>query len=470
MADYYLAVDIGASSGRHMLGHMEEGKIILEEIYRFENKLVTKNGHLCWELDKLFQEIINGMKACKECGKVPVSMGIDTWGVDFVLLDKQNQILGDTISYRDSRTNGIDAEVYQCISEQELYARTGIQKQLFNSVYQLYAIKKEHPEYLEQAESFLMIPEYFNFLLTGVKKNEYTNATTGQLVNAVTKDWDEEILTRLGYKKEWFGELCLPKTCVGFLQEEIQKEIGYNLEVVLPATHDTGSAVLSVPADGEDFIYLSSGTWSLMGIERTEADCSPKSRSCNFTNEGGYNYRFRYLKNIMGLWMIQSIRRELKEQGKSYGFPDFIAMAKEADSFTSIVDVNDTRFLAPESMIEAIQEYCKKSEQSVPETIGEILACVYHSLAKSYKETVQEIEAITGKTFSKLYIVGGGCQDSYLNQLTKKATQKEVFAGPIEGTAIGNLMVQMLRKNEFSSLEEARICVGKSLAIKSVIE
>lgn len=469
MGNYYLAVDIGASSGRHIIGYMEEGKMVLEEIYRFENKLVTKNGHLCWELDKLFREIINGMKVCKEKGKIPNSMGIDTWGVDFVLLDQEDQVLGDTIAYRDSRTNGMDTEVYQQISEEELYARTGIQKQLFNSIYQLYAVKKEHPEYLEQAKSFLMIPEYFNFLLTGVKKNEYTNATTGQLVNATTKDWDSEILARLGYRREIFGELCLPKTCVGVLREEIQKEVGYNLEVVLPATHDTGSAVLAVPAEGEDFIYLSSGTWSLMGIERREADCSPESKTYNFTNEGGYDYRFRYLKNIMGLWMIQSIRRELNAQGKPYEFSDFIAMAKEADQFASLVDVNDASFLAPDSMIEAIQAYCKKEGQVVPKTIGEVLACVYHSLAKSYRETVQEIETITKRTFSKLHIVGGGCQDTYLNQLTMEATRKEVFVGPVEGTAIGNLMVQMLQREEFSSLEEARQCVRRSFAIQKVI-
>ena len=468
MINYYLAVDIGASSGRHILGHIEEEKIVLEEIYRFENKLVKKNGHLCWELDHLFQEIINGMKVCKENGKIPTSMGIDTWGVDFVLLDQQDQILGDTIAYRDNRTNGIDTEVYQLITEEELYTRTGIQKQLFNSIYQLYAIKKEHPEYLEQAQSFLMIPEYFNFLLTGVKKNEYTNATTGQLVNAITKDWDKEILACLGYRQEIFGELCLPKTSVGFLQKEIEKEVGYNLEVVLPATHDTGSAVLAVPADEEDFIYLSSGTWSLMGIERMEADCSLESKAYNFTNEGGYDYRFRYLKNIMGLWMIQSIRREWNEQGKQYGFPDLIAMAKEADGFTSIVDVNDASFLAPVSMEKAIQKYCQKSEQTVPKTKGEILACIYHSLAKSYKETVQEIERITKKTFSKLYIVGGGCQDPYLNRLTMEATKKEVFAGPVEGTAIGNLMAQMLRNKEFSSLKEARRCVGRSFSIQKI--
>ena len=301
------------------------------------------------------------------------------------------------------------------------------------------------------------------------KRQEYTNATTGQLVNAVKKDWDTEILARLGYKRQIFGELCLPKTCVGFLQEEVQKRVGYNLEVVLPATHDTGSAVLAVPASGDDFLYLSSGTWSLMGIERMEADCSPESKACNFTNEGGYDYRFRYLKNIMGLWMIQSIRRELYAQGKQYDFPDLIAMAKEADEFSSIVDVNDAGFLAPESMIQAIQEYCRKSGQMIPDTIGEVLSCVYHSLAKSYGETVQEIESITKRTFSRLYIVGGGCQDQYLNQLTKKATKKEVFAGPVEGTAIGNLMAQMLRSQEFSSLEEARGCVGRSFAIKKVV-
>lgn len=469
MENIYLAVDIGASSGRHILCHMEEGKMILEEIYRFENQLVTRDGHLCWEFERLFKEIVNGMKVCKEIGKIPVSMGIDTWGVDFVLLDENDQVLGDTVAYRDSRTDGMDEEVYQIISEEELYARTGIQKQLFNSVYQLYAIKKEHPEYMERAKSFLMVPEYFNFLLTGVKKNEYTNATTGQLVNAVTKDWDEEIIAKLGYNRQMFGELSLPKTSVGFLKEEIEEEIGYDLEVVLPATHDTGSAVLAVPANDDDFLYLSSGTWSLMGIERKEADCSLESKACNFTNEGGYEYRFRYLKNIMGLWMIQSIRKELNAQGNSYGFSDLIAMAKKADAFPSIVDVNDQSFLAPQSMMEAIREYCRNSGQQVPSAAGEILACVYHSLAKSYGDTVCEIERITGRRFSRLYIVGGGCQDMYLNQLTKKMTGKEVYAGPVEGTAIGNVMAQMLKSGEFQTLKEARACVAHSFDIKKII-
>lgn len=465
---YYLAVDIGASSGRHILGHLEDGKMVLEEVYRFVNGNVTRNGHLCWELDRLFQEIVNGLKACKDVGKVPVSMGIDTWGVDFVLLDEEDKVLGDTVAYRDSRTEGIDEKVYEKISEDELYARTGIQKQLFNSIYQLYAIKESNPEYFEKAKSFLMVPEYFNFLLTGVKRNEYTNATTGQLVNAVTKTWDTELITRLGLPVSIFGELHMPKTVVGNLKDEIKNLVGFDLEVILPATHDTGSAVLAVPANDDDFVYLSSGTWSLMGIERKEADCTPESKAYNFTNEGGYEYRFRYLKNIMGLWMLQSVRRELNSGEKQYGFPELIAMAQEADGFPSIVDVNDNCFLAPDSMIQAVKEYCTKTGQQVPDTTGELLVVIYNSLAKSYAETIREIEKMTGRTFKRLHIVGGGCQDNYLNQKTKAYTGKEVYAGPIEGTALGNLMVQMLKSGDFATLEDARTCVAQSFDVKKV--
>lgn len=465
MSNYYLAVDIGASSGRHILGHVENGKITYEEVYRFENNLEKRDGHLCWNIDRLFEEIVNGIAKCKEIGKIPVSMGIDTWGVDFVLLDGNDKVLGDTVAYRDSRTEGIDKELYKVIPEKELYARTGIQKALFNSVYQLYAIKKEHPEYIENAKSFLMIPEYFNFLLTGVKKNEYTNATTGQLVNAVTKDWDYEIIDRLGYNREMFGKLNLPKTSVGMLKKEIIDRVGFDMEVVLPATHDTGSAVMAVPANDDDFIYLSSGTWSLMGIERKEADCSEKSCEYNFTNEGGYDYRFRYLKNIMGLWMIQSVRRE---QPTKLPFQELIALAQKEEAFTSRVNVNDQSFLAPESMTEAIRTYCRNSGQAVPENLGQVLQCIYNSLADSYAETVKQIEEITGRTYKRLHIVGGGCQDQYLNKKTMEATGKEVYAGPVEGTALGNLMAQMLKGGEFATLEAARNCVAESFDIKKV--
>ena len=308
MATYYAAVDMGASSGRLILGHMENGKIELEEIHRFENGMVKKDGELCWEFDRIFKEIVTGLKKCKEIGKIPVSMGVDTWGVDFVLLDKDEKVIGNTVGYRDHRTDGMDEEVYKTISLEELYARTGIQKAIFNTVYQLMAVKKKHPEYLEQAEALLHVPDYFHYLLTGQKTCEYTEATTGQLVNAETKDWDYEIIDRLGYPRRIFQKLIMPGTSIGHLKEELQKEVGFDVEVVAPATHDTGSAVLAVPANDDDFIYISSGTWSLMGIERKTPDCSPKSCELNFTNEGGYAGRFRYLKNIMGLWMIQSVR------------------------------------------------------------------------------------------------------------------------------------------------------------------
>ena len=465
---YYLAVDIGASSGRHILAHMENGKIVLEEMYRFVNGNVEKNGHLCWEFDRLFEEIVNGIKACADAGKAPVSMGIDTWGVDFVLLDANDHVLGDYVAYRDERTNGMDAVLYEMIPEEELYARTGIQKAIFNSIYQFMAIRKEHPEYLEAAESFLMTPEYFNFLLTGVKKNEYTNATTGQLVNASTNDWDYELMDRVGIPRRIFGELNMPGTSVGMLKPEIAERVGCQLEVVLPATHDTGSAVLAVPANDDDFIYLSSGTWSLMGIERKEPDCSLKSMKYNFTNEGGYDHRFRYLKNIMGLWMLQSVRREMNSGEKTYSFPELIAMATEAEGFPSVVDVNDQSFLAPKSMTEAVKDYCSRTGQKVPQSMGEVMAVIYSSLAKSYADTVRELEDIPGRTFSRLHIVGGGCQDMLLNRKTKEATGKEVYAGPVEGTALGNLMVQMLKDGVFAGLAQARQCVADSFDVKPV--
>ena len=461
MDRYYLAVDIGASSGRHMLASMKDGKMQLEEVYRFPNGMDDKNGTLCWDVDRLFTEIKNGLKKCKEIGKIPVSMAIDTWGVDYVLLDKDDRILGDTVGYRDSRTEGMDEKVYEVIPQEELYARTGIQKQIFNTVYQLMAVKESHPEYLEQAESILMIPDYFHFLLTGVKKNEYTNATTGQLVSPKTNDWDYELIEMLGYNPEMFRPVSMPGTVVGDFTEEVQKEVGFNCTVVLPATHDTGSAVLAVPTNDDDAVYISSGTWSLMGIEREEADCSVESMKANFTNEGGYDHRFRYLKNIMGLWMIQSVKKEFTED---LSFAQICEMASK-ETIPSIVDCNDDCFLAPKSMIQAVQDFCRRTGQQVPETVGEISFVIYNSLAKCYGDTVQEIEEITGKKYSAIYVVGGGSNAGYLNELTAKYTGKKVSAGPSEATAIGNVIVQMLHDGIFKDLPEARTCVRESFDI-----
>ena len=463
MTKYYLAVDIGASSGRLILGHLENGKMELEEVHRFENGMVKKDGELCWEFDRLFQEIKNGLKKCKEIGKIPVSMGVDTWGVDFVLMDKDDKVLGNTVGYRDHRNEGMDEEVYKTISLEDLYARTSIQKAIFNTVYQLMAVKTKHPEYLEQAETMLHVPDYFHYLLTGKKTCEYTEATTGQLVNAETKDWDYELIDKLGYPRKMFQKLIMPGTSVGHFTEEVKAEVGFDVEVVAPATHDTGSAVLAVPANDDDFIYISSGTWSLMGIEREKADCSKKSCEMNFTNEGGYAGRFRYLKNIMGLWMIQSVRHEYDDK---YGFAEICQMAEEAKDFPSRVDANDECFLSPESMIEEVKDYCRRTGQKVPETLGEIATVIYTSLAECYAKTAKELEEMTGRTFSRIHVVGGGSNAGYLNELTARATGKEVHAGPGEATAIGNITAQMLKAEEFKSIEEARTTIHESLGIK----
>ena len=463
MTKYYLAVDIGASSGRLILGHLENGKMELEEVHRFENGMVKKDGELCWEFDRLFQEIKNGLKKCKEIGKIPVSMGVDTWGVDFVLMDKDDKVLGNTVGYRDHRNEGMDEAVYKTISLEDLYARTGIQKAIFNTVYQLMAVKTKHPEYLEQAETMLHVPDYFHYLLTGKKTCEYTEATTGQLVNAETKDWDYELIDKLGYPRKMFQKLIMPGTSVGHFTEEVKAEVGFDVEVVAPATHDTGSAVLAVPANDDDFIYISSGTWSLMGIEREKADCSKKSCEMNFTNEGGYAGRFRYLKNIMGLWMIQSVRHEYDDK---YGFAEICQMAEEAKDFPSRGDANDECFLSPESMIEEVKDYCRRTGQKVPETLGEIATVIYTSLAECYAKTAKELEEMTGRTFSRIHVVGGGSNAGYLNELTARATGKEVHAGPGEATAIGNITAQMLKAEEFKSIEEARTTIHESFGIK----
>ena len=464
---YYLAIDIGASSGRHILGHMENGKIVLEEIHRFPNGNVEKDGELTWDIDGLFREILVGMKKCKEAGKIPVSVGIDTWAVDIVLLDENNHRIGNAVGYRDSGTKGMDQRVYECIPEDELYAKTGIQKQIFNTIYQLMNWKMNKPKLYAKAKTMLMIPDYLHFLLSGVKATEYTNATTTQLVSPVTKDWDCELIEMLQYNPFLFQEIVLPGTRLGNLTEEIQKEVGFDCKVVVPATHDTGSAVMAVPVKSgsteKDILYISSGTWSLMGTELLEANCSPESKACNLTNEGGYDYRFRYLKNIMGLWMIQSVKKEI---GEGYSFGEICEMAS-ITNIPSIVDANDDRFLAPKNVTEEVKLACKESGQPVPETLGEVAAVIYNSLAKCYGKTILEIETLTGKHFNGIHIVGGGSNAEYLNQLTAKETGKTVYAGPTEATAIGNIAAQMISNEELKDLSDARNCIYNSFDIRT---
>ena len=463
-----LAVDIGASSGRHIVGTVQKGKLVLREVYRFENGVHRQNGHLCWDIEALAREVLNGLKAAHDAGYTPATVGIDTWAVDFVLLDKDGKRLGDAVAYRDERTEGVrDALAAAGLPFAEHYARTGIQYQPFNTAYQLAALKNEHPEQLAAAETFLMIPDYLNYLLCGVAANEYTNASTTALVGAESKDWDDELIQKLGLPRKIFQKILLPGTALGHFTPQVQAFVGFDAEVVLPATHDTGSAFLAVPARDDEAAYLSSGTWSLLGVENRHPITTPESCAANFTNEGGYNYRFRYLKNIMGLWMIQSIRRELGERnGTRPSFPELIAAAQGAADFASCVDPDDSRFLAPASMIDEVKAACRDTNQPVPQTTGEVMQCVYNSLTQDYRRAVQDLQTLTGRAYTSLNIVGGGSQDSYLNQLTADATGLTVFAGPTEGTALGNLMVQMIRAGEFIDLAGARAAIRRSFTIQ----
>ena len=485
----YAAVDIGASSGRVVIGEVTpQGTIELTEIHRFDNIQKRSGGHDCWDVDMLFRETVAGLAKCKEAGYAPKTVGIDTWAVDFVLLDAEDNMLGDAVAYRDERTSGMYAVADAIVSPDEVYRRTGIQRQPFNTIYQLLALQREHPEQIENAETFLMIPDYLAFLLTGTKANEYTNASTTCLMNARTQQWDETILEAFDIPRSMFCDVVMPGTDLGAVTAEIEGAIGYPTHIIAPATHDTGSAYLAVPARDADAVFLSSGTWSLLGVENEGPITSDASRFQNFTNEGGFELRFRFLKNIMGLWMIQSIRRELNGvsyvEGKDthqqtdedelppftheaieWGFPDLIAHAKEADSFEAHVNVNDDRFLAPKSMIKEVKAACKDGGKPVPATTGEVMQTIYNSLSHDYQAAIQELQSLTGKEYTSINIVGGGSQDMYLNQMTANATQLPVFAGPTEGTALGNLMVQMIRAGEFKDLADARASIKKSFTI-----
>jgi len=482
---YYLAIDIGASSGRHVLGHVEDGKIILEEMHRFDNIQQRRRGHDCWDIDMLWKNVLAGIENCRAAGKVPTSLGIDTWGVDFVLLDGEGRRIGDAVAYRDTRTQAVAGAVDERIGLSQLYAKTGIQRQEFNTIYQFAALAQEHPEELAQAKRFLMIPEYLNYLLTGKAVNEYTNATTTGMLNARTLEWDADVLEAVGAPTKIFGPVSMPGSSLGGFTDAVKQLVGFDCEVVLPATHDTGSAFLAVPAQDDQAAYLSSGTWSLLGVENEEPITTEDSRLQNFTNEGGYQRRYRYLKNIMGLWMIQSIRRELNGvdyvEGKgagreraerTIGFGELADPAREEERATGgapapRVNVNDDRFLAPESMIEEIKQACRETGQAVPESTGAVMRCVYESLTSSYAEAIAELSKLTGKTYTSLNVVGGGCQDAYLNELTARACGIPVFAGPIEGTSLGNLMVQMIQGGEFTDLQDARSAIRASFDVKT---
>ena len=453
--EYYLAIDIGASSGRHILGWLEDGRLCTKEIYRFPNGAeYSESGELCWDVDALWKHIKAGIHKAVEEGMTPSFVGIDTWGVDFVLLDGEGNRVGEAVSYRSHRTDGMDQVLEQSLTAHQLYARTGIQKQQFNTVYQLLAVQKQNPEQLRDAAAMLFIPDYFHYLLTGVMASEYTIATTSGLVTPATGGWDFQLITHLGFPPKLFQPILPAGSILGPVCAEVADEIGCQPLVVLPATHDTGSAVLALPAKGEGALFLSSGTWSLMGVERAEADLSQIAEHYNFTSEGGFGGRYRFLRNIMGLWMIQSLR---KEWGCSF---DQIMEAATAHLSTDLrVDVNAAVFLSPDSMTEALKQELNRPDLSA----GELFAVVYLSLADCYAATVSQIEEITGEPVSAIHIIGGGSKDSLLNQLTANATGKPVIAGPTEATAIGNLLGQMLGAGRIPDVSTARALLRNSI-------
>ena len=433
---YYLAIDIGASSGRHIVGYMQNGELVTDELYRFPNGMDTVDGHLVWDTDRLLREVKAGIAECFKKYPVIESLSIDTWGVDYVLLRGEEEI-APTYAYRDSRVDGPIEEVHKIIPFAELYERTGIQFNKFNSIYQLYADKLAGR--LEGVTDFLMIPEYLMYKLTGNKVKEFTNATTAGLINADTLTFDEYIWGKLGFPEAMRSEVYQPGTLVGRLSESVASEVGGNLDVVLCATHDTGSAVEAIEMQN-DAPYISSGTWSLLGVKTARALTDEKSRESGYSNEGGVGYN-RYQKNITGMWIIQSLRKEMCPD-MPYG--DIADMA-EKSSYAEIFDVNDDAFMAPESMKDAIKDYLVAHGKPAPETDADYFNASYVSLAHGYKEAIADLEANTGKTYGELYIVGGGAKNVYLNNLTEKHTGKKVIALPIEATAIGNMMIQIKR-------------------------
>nr|AGS52523.1 rhamnulokinase [uncultured bacterium contig00005] len=457
--NHYLAIDIGASTGRHILGYLQDGAICLEEVHRFENNMLRGGGSLLWDTDALVREARAGIKKCADIGKIPRTVAIDTWGVDYVLLDKSKNEMRPVYAYRDTRTAPIVPEVEKVVSAREMYERTGIQKQDFNTVYQLVCDKNSGR--LEEAAYFLMIPEYIAYCLTGVMKNEYTNATTTGLVNARTKKWDGELLDRLGIKKTLFAELSMPCAKVGSFTNDLRSFTGFDAEVVLCATHDTASAVAACPV-GDGCAYISSGTWSLIGIESGEPIITELGRMANFTNEGGIEYRYRVLKNIMGMWLLQSIRRDLH---KACSFDEMMTMAMGSD-FAQTIDVNSTSLVAPENMSGAIKALLKKTD--LP--LEDVISCVYHSLAKSYAQAVEELNALTGGKMRSITIIGGGSQDCYLNKLTAEYTGLPVRTGAVEATALGNIIAQMIYDGVFPDVTEARKCVAQGLREDATIQ
>lgn len=462
---YFFAVDLGATSGRTIVGTLDDGKVILEELTRFDNNLIEANGHFYWDIYALYFEIIKGLKAAKQRDLCITSIGIDTWGVDFVCVAEDGSV-SQPIAYRDPHTfDAMDDYLENVMSREKVYDVTGIQFMNFNSIFQLYAMKRAGNSALKNAQKILFIPDALSYMLTGNMVCEYTIASTAQLLDPRTGQLDPRLLASVGLTQSKFGRMVNPGDLVGALTADVQKQTGYGaIPVIAVAGHDTGSAVAAVPAKNEKFAYLSSGTWSLMGIETKKAIINHISYERNFTNEGGIEGTTRFLKNICGMWLYERCRKEWTDAPKSH--PELIAEAMKQPAFQSIINPDDACFANPSSMIDAIQTYCKETNQHIPQGYAEICRCIFDSLALRYRQVFSYLTEMASFPIEVLHIIGGGSLNDNLNQFTANSCGVEVLAGPQEGTALGNIMVQAKAAGEVKDLWDMRKVIANSLNLK----
>ena len=459
----YLAADFGGGSGRVIAGWLSDGKLVMEEVHRFGNRQVKLGDHIYWDFPALFADMKDGLKKAATKGYNVASIGVDTWGVDFGLIDRDGNLLGNPTCYRDARTVGIPDKVAQVLNSTEHYATTGIQVMEINTLSQLYSLKGSAQ--LEAADRMLFMPDLFSYFLTGVANNEYCIASTSELLDAKARNWSWETIEKLGLPKHIFGEIVMPGTIRGTLRKDIATETGLGeINVVAVGSHDTASAVAAVPAvDSSELVaFLSSGTWSLLGVELSEPILTEEARLAQFTNEGGVGGKIRFLQNITGLWILQRLMAEWKERDEEQTFAELLPAAAQAD-IPTVIPVADAAFMNPASMEQAICDHCKQSAQPVPQTKAELTRCVLQSLAAKYREATKGINPMLPQPLSRLHIIGGGSQNALLNQLTADALGIPVWAGPVEATAMGNILVQAMASGEVSSIDELRSIVRNSV-------
>lgn len=463
----YLAIDLGAESGRAIVGIIDQDQIRLEEVYRFPNKQINILGHLHWDVLALFDEIKNGIKSAINAGHSNIqSIGVDTWGVDFGFVTKSNELLGFPYCYRDARTNEIMDRIFEKVSRDYIYSRTGIQFWQFNSLFQLVKYFDEESDLLKAADKLLFMPDLFNYLLTGIKKTEYTIASTSQLLNANNKDWDKELLDKLNFPSSLFNQIIQSGTVIGKLKSEISIETGIGeIDVIATACHDTASAVAAIPFQSGNSAFISSGTWSIIGIESDEPIINHDTFRLNFTNEGGVENKTRFTSNMMGMWLLQQLRKSWQKQNENYTYEEMSSIAKDSEPKRTVIDPDDLSFYNPVDMQEAIKNYCVKNNLIVPETKAQFVRCVLDSLAIKYSKMIKNIEYLTNREIEILHIVGGGSQNHLLNQLTADACKIPVIAGPVEATALGNVLVQAIAKGDIQSIEAGRKLIADSFAV-----